>query len=94
MNKKLVLFFLLLFGMLASGVAYAQKPSKRSNQTKEINGKEYYVHHVKWGETLYGLSLTYKVSVKTIEELNPKVKNGLKAEQVLQVATLRLTSPT
>ena len=83
MNKKLVLFFLLLFGMLASGGTYAQKPSKRSNQTKEINEKEYYVHHVKWGETLYGLSLTYKVSVKIIEELNPKVKNGLKAEQVL-----------
>ena len=43
------------------------------------------MHHVKWGETLYGLSLTYKVSVKIIEELNPKVKNGLKAEQVLLI---------
>lgn len=43
------------------------------------------MHRVKWGETLYGLSLTYKVPVKTIENFNPKVKEGLKADHVLLI---------
>ena len=83
MNKKLILFFVFLFGMLLASNADAQSPSKRSTKTKVINGKEYYVHNVEWGETLFGLSLTYKVSVKEIQDLNPKVNDGLKAGHVL-----------
>ena len=43
------------------------------------------MHHVKSGETLWGLSQTYQVTVEEIERLNPEVKNGLKSGVVIGI---------
>ena len=43
------------------------------------------MHHVKQGETLWGLSRLYNVSIEEIESLNPDVKNGLKTGHVLGI---------
>ena len=93
MNKKLILFVFFLFGLLSATNADAQAPSKRSTKTKVVDGKEYYVHNVEWGETLYGLALTYKVSVSEIENFNPKVKDGLKAGHVLLIPMRSTSKP-
>ena len=79
------LFFLLffLFGMLFAGTLNAQ--TVRSKNITKVGGKEYYMHHVKQGESLWGLSQLYNVSIEEIETLNPEVKSGLKAGHVLGI---------
>ena len=85
MKNRLLFFLFLLLGMLFSGSLSAQVPSERSQETTKIGGKEYYMHHVKQGETLWGLAKVYNVSVEEIESLNPEVKDGLKAGHVLGI---------
>ena len=85
MKNRILFFFLFLLGVLLSGNVYAQTPSVRSKETTRIGGKEYYMHHVKQGETLWGLSKAYNISVEEIEALNPEVKKGLKIGHVLGI---------
>ena len=81
-NRLLFLLFFLL-GMLFCGSLNAQ--TVRSKNITKISGKEYYMHHVKQGETLWGLSKLYNVTIEEIETLNPDVKNGLKAGHVVGI---------
>lgn len=85
MKKRLFFFLFFLFGILLSGNLKAQEVVERSSQITLIGGKEYYMHHVKQGQTLYSLSKVYNVSVEEIERLNPEVKNGLKVGLVLGI---------
>lgn len=48
---------------------------------KQVEGKTYYVHKVKRGNTLYGLHKTYAVPVEDILSANPGAKDGLKVGQ-------------
>lgn len=81
-NRLLFLLFFLL-GMLFCGSLDAQ--TVRSKNITKISGKEYYMHNVKQGETLWGLSKLYNVTIEEIEALNPDVKNGLKAGHVVGI---------
>ena len=85
MKNKLLFFVFFLLGMLLHGQLEAQTPSVRSKEIKTIGNKEYYMHHVKQGETLWGLSKAYNVTVEEIEELNPDVKKGLMAGHVIGI---------
>ena len=42
-------------------------------------------HHVKKGETLYGISKQYGVSQEQIVTLNPRVRNGVKTGMILEI---------
>ena len=56
---------LLLFGLLLiSPAAFAQVEVKRSTETTRIGSKEYYMHHVTQGQTLYSISVAYNVTVE------------------------------
>ena len=58
----------------------------RSLIIEEYNGKEYYVHFVKPGQTLYAISRVYNVSKKDIILENPELKKGiLKVNQILKI---------
>lgn len=85
MNNRLFSFLVFLFGMLLSSQLYAQADSERSKEITKIGHKEYYMHHVKQGQTIYSLSKLYNVSVEEIELLNPEVKKGLKPGHVLGI---------
>ena len=85
MNNRLLFFVLFLFGVFFAGSANAQEPIERSKETTKIGGKAYYLHHVKQGQTLYGLARTYNVTVEEIETFNPEVKDGLKVGHVLGI---------
>ena len=50
-----------------------------------INGKKYYVHTVKSGETLYSIAKAYKVDEKVIKEHNPNVADGLRIDQTVKI---------
>ena len=85
MKNRLVFLLFFLFGIMLSGNLTAQEVIERSSKITQIGGKEYYMHHVKQGQTLYSLSKAYNVTIEEIERLNPEVKDGLKAGLVLGI---------
>ena len=86
MNRKLVILWI-VFGLLLvlPTAMRAQVAVERSSEIVKVGGKEYYMHHVKQGQTLYGISQAYQVTVEEIERLNPEVKDGLNAGDVIGI---------
>ena len=93
MKNRLIFLLFFLLGVSFFGQLNAQVTSERSKKITKIGGKEYYMHKVKQGETLWGLSKVYDVSVEEIELLNPDVKNGLKEGHVLGIPVRPLKEP-
>ena len=86
MRNKLFFILFFLFGMLLSGNVMAQDVVvERSSEITKIGGKEYYMHRVKQGQTLYSISKVYNISIEELEMLNPELKNGLKTGHVLGI---------
>ena len=54
-------------------------------EIQERDGKQFYVHIVQQGNTLWGLHTTYKVPVDLIIQENPTVENGLAIGQVVWI---------
>lgn len=78
--KRSVLFaLLLLVAMPMALVAQSDEP------VTTIGGKQYYVHKVKKGETFWGLSKTYNVSVEELTAANPDAAAGLKTDAVINI---------
>jgi LysM repeat protein len=50
-----------------------------------ISGKTFVVHKVSQGETLYGISKRYGVSLEQILEFNPTADGGLEIDQILKI---------
>ena len=62
----------------------------RSQQPKEdeivvIKGEKYVIHQVRTGETIYSLSRNFQVDSLTLVQKNPKISNGLKIGDVIQI---------
>ena len=93
MKNRLFFFLFFLFGMLLSGNVMAQEVIERSTEKTKIGGKEYYMHRVKQGQTLYGLSKAYNVTIEEIELLNPEVKDGLKVGHILGIPVRPVQEP-
>jgi LysM repeat protein len=60
-------------------------PSKNASAPNNQSTVKWIKHTVQYGETLYGIAKKYNVTKEDIEKANPQVKNGLKAEEVLQI---------
>jgi ABC-type branched-subunit amino acid transport system substrate-binding protein/LysM repeat protein len=84
--KKILLFVILLSGVLFLP-SYAQERLRQMRSTKieKISGKEFYIHTVKRGQTLYMIGKAYEVEINEIIQENPEVKEGLKAGQKLRI---------
>ncbi len=82
--SRLITVFLLLYG-ISFGILYAQVPVKKSENKVIIEGKIYYLHVVKPGQTLYSITRAYEVSEKDIAIENPGVYSGLQVGQVLKI---------
>ncbi len=93
MKKKFVFSLFFLFGTLLSGNIMAQESIERSSVITKIGGKEYYMHRVKSGQTMYSLSKAYNVSIEEIEMLNPEVKDGLKSGHMLGIPVKPVQEP-
>ncbi len=46
-------------------------------EVHQINGKNYYIHLVEQGNTLYSIHLQYNVPIEVIQQENPSVNDGL-----------------
>ena len=58
---------------------------KKSEVIVFINGKKYYVHTVKSGDTLYSIAKAYGVEEALIKENNPAATDGLKIDQSIKI---------
>lgn len=95
MKRKLIILSLLvgLFLVLPM-VAQAQVVIERSTEIVSISGKQYYMHHVKRGETLYSLSKAYHVTEVEIVKLNPEINElGLQADMVIGIPVVIVDEP-
>jgi LysM repeat protein len=56
-----------------------------SDQKIVSNNKEYYMHHVLKGQTLYSIAKAYKVTILDIDRANVIPSSGIQAGQVLKI---------
>ncbi|HPQ07868.1 MAG TPA: LysM peptidoglycan-binding domain-containing protein [Bacteroidia bacterium] len=79
-NVKFLYLFILIFSF---NYFFSQEKSKT---IEKINGKEYYVHNVKKGESLYGISKIYGIDIQDILNENPAIKDkGLRTGTTLLI---------
>ena len=86
-NHVLVLMVVMLVMplFLSSQNVNEQLKQMRSTVIQNIDGKEYYIHTIKRGQTLYMISKVYGVDVNELIRENPEVKEGIKADQKIRV---------
>lgn len=87
-NKfRSVLFLLLLFFGAENAVFTQVVPVevKKSTDKVIIDGKVFYVHVVREGQTLYSISKAYGISQKEISIENPTVVFGLRIGQAIKI---------
>lgn len=70
---------------MAVGVVYALQPVEKSPVIVFINGKKFYVHTVKSGDTIYSIAKAYEVAEADITSNNPTAADGLKIDQTLKI---------
>jgi len=80
---KLVKHIVVSFCLVLCLTTACAQPGKV--KTKTIEGKEYYMHKVKRGNTIYGLHRMYGVPVEDILSTNPSAKDGLDIGQVIKI---------
>jgi LysM repeat protein len=82
------LFILLILSFLIQGQVLAQEEIliDKSNNKVIISGKEFYIHIVKKGQTLYRIAKAYDVNVTDIEKENFNIQaEGLKVGQPVKI---------
>ncbi len=82
MYKNIMIGLMLLLFTCSMESVYAQN---KSTTIEVIEGKKYYIHEVKKGETLYGIAKTYQVSMDAIAYENPEIFNGIKPGDKLRI---------
>ena len=73
--KKIIYRLFIFFGsLIISQGSFAQKDSLKVHK---INGKDYYIHIVEKGESLYFIHKKYNVPIEIIKKETPSVLDGL-----------------
>lgn len=90
MKAKEIFFLLLILVLSNSYILLGQvetqgQPLKKSTDKVKIDGKYYYIHIVRKGETLYSISKAYNVSQMEIAMENPDIYLGLQVDQALKI---------
>jgi len=81
-----VVLLLILFSNTTLGQATKEQLQKiRSTVIEKVNGRSYYIHTIKRGQTLYMISKAYGVEVNELIGENPQVKNGIKADEKIRI---------
>lgn len=91
MNRKLISLLALFIGLLVAvpTVLRAQVMVEKSTEIITISNKQYYMHHVKRGETLYSIAKVYEIPQEEILKLNPEINDlGLQADMVIGIPVI------
>jgi ABC-type branched-subunit amino acid transport system substrate-binding protein/LysM repeat protein len=88
--KQTWIVLLLVAGVLLPGQLFAQYNPDQLKQTRTgvrdtINGKIFYIHTIKKGQTLYMICKAYDVDINEVIAENPEVKNGIQAGARLKI---------
>ncbi len=83
-NKILIILLILVTSLSFSQDIQVEKAKHRIY----VNGKLYYIHKVKKGETLYSICKAYNVLQKDIAIENPSIFNGLTVGQKLKIPVI------
>ncbi len=86
--KYIILSILLSISFLQGN---SQTPIKISTEKVSIEGKAYYIHIVKQGQTLYSLSKTYNVSTEILMKENRSAIQGLREGDALKIPVVEIT---
>jgi len=89
-GKNINKYLLTCVFFLTTLVYYGQA---KSTNIQSIDGKKYYVHKIEKGQSLYGVSKLYNVSLDQLYLINPELKTGAKAGQEIKVPYTATTSP-
>lgn len=81
----LILLCLLVEGAICGRAAPRGGPDGERQQSIEIDGKFFWIHTVARGESLYGISKRYSVSLGEIAKYNPDVYYGIKVGDTLRI---------
>ncbi len=84
MKKTLLSFCLLLIVSALVAQSVRIVPTKRVEQR---NGKQYFIHIVEKGQTVYSIAKAYNVGIDEIYYENPSSKNGININQELLIPT-------
>lgn len=81
---------LLLWAVMAPTALRAQVVVEKSTEIVTISNKQYYMHHVKKGETLYSIAKAYQITEAEILRLNPEINDlGLQADMVIGIPVVQ-----
>jgi len=83
-KKALLSFYLVLIVSIIVAQTVTVIPTNRIEQR---NGKQYYVHVVQKGQTVYSIAKAYNVGIDEIYYENPSSKNGINVNQELLIPT-------
>ena len=83
--EKLRIFLAVLLTMTVQLLAAQDETVKHPNNKVSINGREYYLHIVRKGETLSAISRTYEVPVDTIIADNPQLTYQIHPDQYINI---------
>jgi LysM repeat protein len=81
-----------LFFLLPFTPVNAQVPVEISSQKIIVEGKVYYMHTVKKGQTVYSISRAYGITEDVLKKENPLSSGGIKEGQVLKVPSAQTQS--
>ncbi len=90
-GKQINKYLLSCIFFLATLVYYGQV---KSSNIQSIDGKKYYVHKIEKGQSLYGVSKLYNVSLDQLYLINPDLKMGAKAGQEIKIPYTGTANPT
>ncbi len=82
-QKILCLITVLTISILYSNFSFSQV--SKSNIIDTINGKKYYIHTVEKGQTLYGISKAYDVSIDELIEFKEDTSITIKEGEILKI---------
>jgi len=84
--NRLLFIFVISVSLIGSGFSQDTQGSvKRSTDKILLEGKVYYIHIVKEGETLEAISEVYGISEKNIALENPEIFRGLEVGAILKI---------
>jgi ABC-type branched-subunit amino acid transport system substrate-binding protein len=84
-----MLLTVLFVNLLPAPAPAQENMIDKSGKVVIIQGKEYYLHKVKKGQTLYSISKTYNVTLDDIYRENKEAEQGLKTGQELKIPVIK-----